>query len=450
MFDQNYNIANPVKEILAYLNANQPGCAHLRRRAVIYKDNGKWTLQGCVIEGNSAMRVLKREESRQYPAGVVLFEDWLSFNELEEVIAQIQEGRFSLDDYDLEATISSRRWESVRLPLANPYMQHPGYVWTSSFQDRHNSMLGELLASDLPYYPDLQEAVMDWLPLPIYRQSGDQKKGEIIVLLPETRAYFEAALIQGNFINLSIVGTGASALPLIVTGAWWDRENIHHFSARVVDGHATIEVPGEAKRLDYVLMDTDGTVYDFQQETEYHHSGLGITHKRINKNTLTNVVTEASRNGEGARVEFKPFIKPDNDKLQEVIRTVAAFANADGGHIFLGISDGCEVDGINESLGELMHSVPDEEACKQYLGILGGKIREELKGNVHLAFSNVAINGRWVAVIEVAEAEEKPITTRREERVLYVRRGSTNAKARPEEWKAIINSAGNDARFPFR
>jgi predicted HTH transcriptional regulator len=161
-------------------------------------------------------------------------------------------------------------------------------------------------------------------------------------------------------------------------------------------------------------------------------------------------VTEACRNGEGPRVEFKPFIKPDNDKLQEVIRTVAAFANADGGHIFLGISDGCEIDGINESLGELMQSVPDEDACKQYLGTLGGKIREEIKGDVHLAFSNVAINGRWIAVIDVAEAEEKPITTRREERVLYVRRGSTNAKARPEEWKAIINSAGNDARFPLR
>jgi len=444
MFDQNYNIANPEKEILAYLKANQPGSAHLRRRAVIYENNGKWTLQGCVIEGISAMRELTREESRRYPTGVVLFEDWLSFNELEEVIAQIQEGRLSLDEYDVEATTSPRRWESVRLPLANPYMQHPGYVWTSRFQDSHYSTLGELLAPDLPYYPDLHEAVVDWLPFPIYRQGGDQKKGEVIVLLPETRAYFEEALIQGNLINLSIVGTGASALPLIVTGAWWDKENIHHFSARVADGYATIEIPGEAKRLDYVLMDADGTVY------EYHHSGLGITHKRDNKNTLTNVVTEACLNGEGPRVEFKPFIKPDNDKLQEVIRTIAAFANADGGHIFLGISDGCEVDGINESLGELLQSIPDEDACRQYLGIIGGKIREELKGNVHLAFSYVAISGRWVAVIEVAEAKEKPITTRREERVLYVRRGSTNAKARPAEWKEIVNSAGNNALFPFR
>lgn len=450
MFDRNYNIADPAQQILAYLKANQPGCAHLRRRAVIYKNNGKWTLQGCVIEGVSAMHELEREESRQYPSGVVLFEDWLSLNELEDVIAQIQEGRFPLDEYDLDSTTRSRLWESIRLPLENPYMQHPGYVWTTSFQERHSNVLGELLAADLPFYPDLHEAVMDWLPFPIYRQSGDQKVGEIIVLLPETRAYFAEANIQGDFIDLSIVGTGASALPLIVTGAWWDRQDIHHFSTRVVDGHATIEIPGEAKRLDYVLMDTDGTVYDFQQETEYHHSGFGITHKRSNKNTPTNVVTEACRNGEGLCTEFKPFIKPDNDKFQEVIRTVAAFANADGGHIFLGISDGCEVEGINESLSELMESVPDEDACKKYLGILGGKIREELKGDVHLAFSNVAINGRWVAVIEVAEAEEKPITTRREERVLYVRRGSTNAKARPEEWKAIINSTGHDALFPFK
>jgi Schlafen, AlbA_2 len=451
MFDRNYGVANPATEIIAYLKANQPGCKQLRRRAVIYKvDNDKWLLRACVIEGVSAKREIKPETSRQYPARAVLFEDWLTFEQLEKAIAQLQDGRFTLGEYTLEANYNPLRWERVRQPLKNPYMQHPGYVWTSRFQNLYNSIQGELLAANLPYYPDLHEALMDWLPYPIYRQNIDQNSGEVVLLLPETRAYFEEARVHGNLVDLSIVGTGASTLPLAVTGAWWDKENIHHFSTRVANGHATIEIPAEAKRLDYVLMDTDGIVYDFQQETEYHHSGLGITHKRDNKNTLITLVIEACRNGEGPRVEFKPYIKPDNDKLQEVIQTVAAFANAGGGHIFLGISDGCEVAGINDFLGALIQTVPDESACKQYLGTLGGKIREELKGVVHLVFSQVAIDGRWVAIIEVAEAEEKPITTRREERVLFVRRGSTNAKARPEEWKTIINSARNDAFSSLR
>lgn len=227
-----------------------------------------------------------------------------------------------------------------------------------------------------------------------------------------------------------------------MTGAWWAAERISHFSAQVTDGHASFKIPDTAKRLDYVLMDAKGTVYDFQQETEFHHCGLGITHRKDNQNTLANEVAEACRNGEGIRVEFKPYIKPGNDKLGEIIRTIAAYANTDGGRVFLGITDGCEVEGINEGLREDTKSEPDEASCTKYLGNLGGKIREELRGNVHLAFSQVAIDGRWVAVIEVSEADEKPITTRREERVLYVRRGSTNAKARPEEWKELMNSRG--------
>jgi len=445
MFDRNYNIENPGSEILAYLEANQPGCTQLRRRAVIYfGDDGTWKLQACVIEGISAKREIEPEEPRRYQASVVLYEDWLSLKELEEVIGRIQDGWLPLGEYNLDASSSHRRWERVRQPLRNPYMQHPGYVWTSSFQDLYNSKSGELIAPDLPYYPDLHEAVMHWLPFPIYRQSSDQNKGEVIVLLPETRAYFESATHQGDHVDLAIAGTGARSLPLMVSGAWWDKEHIHHFSAAVADGHATVEVPEEARRLDYVLLDTDGGIYDFQQENEHHHSGLGILRREGDTQTLTKLVLDACRNGEGLHTEFKPYIKPDNDKLAEVIRTVASFANAEGGHIFLGISDGCEIEGIDEPLREATRSTPNESVCAQYLAALGSKIREDLRGNLELLFFPVNIDGRWIAAIEVAEATQKPITTRREDRVLYVRRGSTNARARPEEWVAIADSVGSN------
>lgn len=446
MFDRKYNIENPAIEILSFLEENQYGFKHLRRRSIIYRgDNEKWVLQGCVIEGFSKQRDVKPETSRQYPSGVILFEDWLSFKELEEVIAQTLQGKIIFEKEHIEATSSHRRWEQERQPLMNPYMQYAGHVWSARFQDHHNSMQGELLSPSLPYYPNLHEAVKDWLPYPIYHQSYDHKKGEIIILLPETRAYFEHAIVQESKICLCIGGTGTTVLPLLVTGAWWDKD-IHHFSTPVTDGHACFEVPDDAKQLDFVLMGTDGTVYDFQQETEYRHCGLRITHRKENPGALANVVSAACQNGEGVRTEFKPYIRPNNDKLKEVIRTVVAFANTDGGRIFFGISDGCEVDGINIGFQEENQSGLDEAACAKYLGNLGGKIREELRGDVHLEFGQVSVDGRWVAIIEVAEADVKPVTTRQEERVLYVRRGSTNAKARPAEWKEIMT---DDDSNPF-
>lgn len=447
MFDRKYNIANPVEEILGYLKANQSGWQSLRRRAVIYDSDGKWVLQACVVEGISVNRgEIKREASRCY-ARAVLFEDWLSLEELQNFIEQIMKGGFSLGNHRLEATANHCQWSKELLPLSNSYMPYAGYVWTSRFHDHINSMNGELLAPQQPYYPDLHEAVKDWLPFTMYHGSSDSRKGEVILLLPETRAYLEDAIPQGDAIDLRVAGVEINSLLLEVKGAWWDEEGIHHFSEKVSDGYARLSIPEDAKRLDYVLVGTDGAVYDFQQEDGYRHTGLGRNREADKDRAIANVVREACQGGEGPRVEFKPFIDPENDKLKEVVRTVVAFANTQGGEIFLGINDGCELIGIDEQLKKWAKAEADEAVCSRYLGVIRGKIRDELRGEVQMDFNQTVVDGCRVVVIGISEAKKKPVTIS-QDKGLYVRRGSSNSKASPEEWKAIICTAENNFLMP--
>lgn len=442
MFDRSYNIIKPTEEVFSFLKANQSGCQSLRRRAVIYNSDGKWLMQACVVEGISDSRgEITIENSRFYPRAV-LFEDWLLLDELPGFIAQITQGSFSLGEYVLEATNSSRQWTKERLPLSNSYMSYAGYVWSSKFHDHVNSMNGELLAPRQPYYPDLHEAVKDWLPFPVYQGSSDSRKGEIILLLPETRAYFEEAIPHGDSIDLHIAGAEANNLLLEVKGAWWDENGIHHFSENVSDGRALLIIPEDAKRLDYVLVDTDGAVYDFQQEDGYRHTGLGRKRTMNKDRTLANIVREACRIGEGPKIEFKPFINLENNKLIEIFKTVAAFANAQGGRIFLGINDDCEIEGISEQLQKLEKADADT-ACAQYLGKIRGRIRDKLQGEVQMDFNQTVVDGQKIAVIEISEAKEKPVTIQ-QDKILYIRRGSSNAKASPEEWKVIISASGNN------
>jgi hypothetical protein len=442
MFDRSYSIAKPAEEILAYLKANQSGCQSLRRRAVIYNSEGKWILQACIVEGVSVNRgEVKKEASRCY-SKAVLFEDWLTLDELQKFIEQILYCSLSLGEYWLDATNSSSQWAKERLPLSNDYMSYAGYVWTSKFHDIVNGMQGELLAPQQPYYPDLHEAVKDWLPFTMYHGHSDSRKGEIILLLPETRAYLEDAIPHGDSIDLCIAGAEANNLVLEVKGAWWDEEGIHHFTEKVSDGHAQLIIPEEAKRLDYVLVDADGAVYDYQLEDAYRHTGLGRKRKTDKESTAANLVREACHNGEGSRIEFKPFIYPENDKLKEIIQTVVAFANAQGGRIFLGINDGCELEGIDEQLKKWTKAEPDEVECDRYLGVIRSKIRDELRGEVQIDFGQTVVDGRRIVVIEVTEAIEKPVTIQ-QDRSLYIRRGASNTKASPEEWKAIISAPVN-------
>lgn len=440
MFDRTHNIVKPAEEVLDYLRANQSGCQALRRRAIIYKSDGKWVLQSCVVEGISANQYdQKKVQPREYPEAV-LFEDWLTLEELRDFIEKASQGSFLLGEYVLEATTGNRLWSKERQPLSNNYMPYAGYVWTSRFHDHVNGMTGVLLAPRQPYYPGLHEAVIDWLPFTVYHGHSDGRKGEICLLLPETRAYFEDAIPSGDSVDLCISGAEMHNLNLEVKGAWWNEEGIHHFSEQVSDGHARLNIPEDVKRLDYVLVDANGAVYDYQQEDGYRHTGLGRNRKTDKNRTLANIIREACKNGEGPKIEFKPFIYPENGKIKEIFKAVVAFANTQGGQIFIGINDEGELQGINSALGIWAKAEPDEVACDRYLGTLRTKIRDELRSDVSLDFGHAIVDGHRIVLIEVAESKEKPVTFKQEHTTLYLRRGSNNTKTSPEEWKAIGSS----------
>ncbi len=441
MFDRNHNIENPDKEIRELLDKNQSGCQSIRRRAVMYKTKDGWDLLACVVEGISVVRSEIQKQSSRFYSKACLYEDWISLEQLSEFITQIAEGEFRLGAIGLEATYSHRNWSSERLPLRNNEMAFAGYVWRARFSDNVHGVSGELLSPKQPYYPDLHEAVRDWLPYPVYHGSSDSRKGEIAFLFPETRAYFEDINPMSDSIELSISGSEVDELELEVKGAWWDEDGIHHFTVNAVGGRAKLAVPISAKRLEYVLAGTDGEVYDFQKEYGDTHTGLGRSSKTGKNRTLISLVEDSRRNGEGPTIEFKPFIDPKDSKLDEVIRTVAAFANAGGGKIFLGISDGCELIGIEEGLGKWAKSEANEMSCEQYLGIIKGKVRDQISKHVDINFNQLVVGGLRVIVIEVGEAKNKPVTIRKEEKVLFIRRGASNVKASPEEWNAICNAS---------
>lgn len=450
MRDHIYGIEKPAEDVLAYLIANKSGYKALRRRAIIYKTDGKWVLQSCVVEGISVNKgEAKKELSRDYTEAV-LFEDWLTSEELHDFVQETLQGSFLLGEYLLESKAGNQIWSKERQPLSNSYMSYAGYVWTSKFHENVNGMQGVLLSPQQPYYPDLYEAVKDWLPFTVYHGHSDGRKGEINLLLPETRAYLEDAIPDGDSVDLIIAGAEANNLVLEVKGAWWDDEKIHHFSEQVSAGRARLNIPEDVKRLDYVLVDADGTVYDYQQEDGYRHTGLGRKRKTDQTRTLANIVREACKYGEGPRIEFKPFIYPDNSKLIEIFKAVAAFANTQGGKIFMGIDNEGEIEGINTALAKWVGAEPNDVACEQYIGTIRSKIRDELQSGVQLDFGQTIVDGQRILIIEVTESKEKPVTFKQEQNTLYLRRGSNNTKTSPEMWKTIIDSTGKGIGFPFQ
>lgn len=80
-----------------------------------------------------------------------------------------------------------------------------------------------------------------------------------------------------------------------------------------------------------------------------------------------------------------------------------------------------------------------ESLIDRYLGALKSRIKELMHGEVALGFSHVEIDGMLIAIIEVAEATHGPVAIQQEFH-LYVRSGSSNRKAPPEQWKSILKT----------
>jgi hypothetical protein len=357
------------------------------------------------------------------------------------------DGQARFGDVVLKHGAAPPQWSSERVPVDNDYFAHAGVVVARSFgQTGTRALVGPLLAPDFPYYPELEDAARDWLPFPVYHGSSDARNEQVLFLLPETRAFVAGAgFSEDGRLDITVEGTEAEKLSLLIKGAYWRGRTLCHANAPVQGSKATLDVPWDADRLEFFLLDSEGVVYDFHREDHW-------SRQRGNRSALGRVdrapqdqVRKAVQEGEGSRIEFKPFIDVEKiapgdrkAKFHEVVRTVVAFANTDGGRIYLGVEDDCVVSGIDARLAEWAKGPVDDSVLRRYLDILKSKIKGLLHRDVGLHVSSVEIDDVVVAVIEVTPSESKPISMS-QDCYLYVRSGASNRKVPPEQWRNVLD-----------
>ena len=114
--------------------------------------------------------------------------------------------------------------------------------------------------------------------------------------------------------------------------------------------------------------------------------------------------------GENTTTEFKENFD------QETIETAAAFANTDGGTIFIGVSDRREINGI--TIG------------KETLRNWSNQILQATEPRVVLEIKSVAVEGKSVLLIHTAESPIKPVSVKG---ICYKRVGNSNRVMSPQE-----------------
>ena len=127
------------------------------------------------------------------------------------------------------------------------------------------------------------------------------------------------------------------------------------------------------------------------------------------------LLRKALDSGESLQVEFKPFIRAvrGDDKAQQIVRTVAAFANTEGGAIIFGVSDNVEPTGILTELRKVYGTQcgGDLEAMQsQYMRDLRKLLADSLGMSVTFDFEIGRVRAHaLLPMLRVAELPQKPV-----------------------------------------
>jgi hypothetical protein len=133
-------------------------------------------------------------------------------------------------------------------------------------------------------------------------------------------------------------------------------------------------------------------------------------------------IQELIAQGEGPTIEFKRRISDDGGTA---IKTIAAFANSEGGVILLGVDDKSnEIVGIPESVDRTKNSVTD-------------LIRRKVIPEPHIRFEHAIFDTKTVVAVYIEKGGSPPYGINPEKPEFYVRRGASTFPAKQEEIVAL-------------
>ena len=424
-----------------------------RRRAVMMNTNSELQLLCCTVERLAPCAADSSASSHLY-SNAVLYEDFLTEEQCLRFARELHDRRSHVGECAVEVR-HVPQWQPIPVSADNEYMPSAGLVLSVDIGDRGAyPPIAPLLAVDQPYYPDIYEAARDWLPFPTYHGQSDGRSNQITFLLSEDRAFIKkTAFDEPGKLTIEVAGTKANEMDLLVKGAYWKQRIICHFEQSVACLKTIVAVPEDADRLEFYLLERDGRKFDFYKEVR----SLRARVLRASENALETMVRDAAAAGEGQKIEFKPFVEPDSkmkgdggerSKLHEVIVTAVAFANAEGGVIYLGVDDDCQIAGINSKLGKWAKDSVCDNVIDRYLGALRSCIKSNVTGELILDTSYAWLDDALIAMIHVQATENGPIGVRQDS-CLYARSGASNRKVPPEQLEKVFEKFARASR-PFQ
>jgi hypothetical protein len=294
------------------------------------------------------------------------------------------------------------------------------------------------VAEGCPFFPDLGSLVSrllyssenEYQPYKRYDQPA------LHIRIAQTDAAIERIHISATAISVTAKGRNIKGTRLEIGGqpdvrgeAHFGDEHVQQGAGGLQRGTLTVQLQSAVPRKLWIVLSRGNEWLDHRQLdaawSPFAQKEGGLT---IEPPEPGAQVQEYIYQGEGPRIEFKLHVPGEHEKM---LKTVAAFANGDGGVILIGVRNGD---------GEILGAAPNAPAIDKLIDDITNWIRTIVVPEPLTEIRRVDVGGKTVVAIFVDAGSAPPYAITPAKPVYYVRRGATSFPARPDEIRALVLS----------
>jgi Schlafen, AlbA_2 len=284
---------------------------------------------------------------------------------------------------------------------------------------------GFLISEGCPLFPNFQTALFALVYGHTTQWDQAQQRsqqGKILIRLAQTDAWIEHIHISPISLSVQIEGSQLQGTFLQVQAPPYPPFE------QTIEKSGTIEcpLPDGMPRQVWIVLSREHTWLDCltldQRWSPFTAKKTSVSSEPPDMATQIQALISG---GEGPTVEFKEDTPENKDQM---LKTMAAFANDQGGVILLGVKDRTgELTGLREDAGRKKDGIQN-------------MIRNAVVPEIQVHFEVCEIEYRTILAIYIAKGQFPPYGLNPTKPTYYVRRGATTFPARQEECRALAQS----------
>jgi hypothetical protein len=299
-----------------------------------------------------------------------------------------------------------------------------------------------IIALHSPPFTGGAHALREWLykDKAAWKAERGSSPGEIVTIVPDARIRISNTQWDQGHLNVELDINAPEQeyeLQVLYGGSTQRRHEI----VKATPGQIRLEIPEDTEAITLFIIDNAGELLA-QHAIGRPADAIPTTKASTNpsENEEDRIRTELL-SGENSTVEFKPFVEPKDLKEAELVKTIVAFSNTEGGRLYIGVDDS----GTPQGASELKKaSKRTDENVEQHLKVLIDRleqlIRTSVKPQPNYKCKVHDKEGRPVVIVEVKKGDQPPYANLQNE--YFVRHGSSSMRPDPNELRSLLNGSG--------